>query len=340
MPEKHPFRNDEMNKIYAVILSLLCVGTCKMTPNDLSFNMHHTHFGTFATTEPGIGRSYLINEFRVCATEIAANSMRAYLKELAGTLNFTLLSPDQSMLVFPNENPADNEYNLEGMLRAKEGGVRAYYWRKPQLLTVTIEFHDKKVSPSSIAAITKQHFGLIESTELTLKSENIKQQNSKVEVRTDHELGRGVFAKEDIKKGEFVGGLYGKFHEAKDCMSLPEEYRDHVMQCADHFWRGNETPQEAVQYLNHSCDPNCGVQGLFDFVAMRDIKAGEELTTDYAMQDDSNWVVPGGKCLCGAQNCRGDILPYGDLTQKEKEQYKNYVSHWILHRYKICSCAQ
>jgi len=58
------------------------------------------------------------------------------------------------------------------------------------------------------------------------------------------------------------------------------------------------------------------------------------------MQDDSNWVVPGGECLCGAATCRGDILPYRDLSDEEKEQYHNYVSHWILHKYKICTCPK
>lgn len=40
--------------------------------------------------------------------------------------------------------------------------------------------------------------------------------------------------------------------------------------------------------LNHLCNPNVGVRGEITFVAMRDIKAGEELTTDYAMIDDDN----------------------------------------------------
>jgi SET domain-containing protein len=61
------------------------------------------------------------------------------------------------------------------------------------------------------------------------------------------------------------------------------------MQCTEDVYRVNKSADKAVQYLNHSCGPNCGVQGLFDFVVMRDIKAGEEITTDYAMRDDSNW---------------------------------------------------
>lgn len=48
-------------------------------------------------------------------------------------------------------------------------------------------------------------------------------------------------------------------------------------------------PQQIDQsyYLNHSKEPNMGeVAGGEDFVALRDIKAGEELTVDYATYDD------------------------------------------------------
>jgi len=39
-------------------------------------------------------------------------------------------------------------------------------------------------------------------------------------------------------------------------------------------------------FINHSCEPNVGFAGNVVLVAMRDIEAGEELTTDYAMFDD------------------------------------------------------
>lgn len=34
-------------------------------------------------------------------------------------------------------------------------------------------------------------------------------------------------------------------------------------------------------FLNHSCEPNVGVQGQTVFVALRDVLVGEELTLDY-----------------------------------------------------------
>ena len=57
-------------------------------------------------------------------------------------------------------------------------------------------------------------------------------------------------------------------------------------------------------YINHSCDPNIGFAGNVVLVAMRDIHAGEELTTDYAMFDDYEGSMD---CTCGRPNCRRRI---------------------------------
>ena len=43
-----------------------------------------------------------------------------------------------------------------------------------------------------------------------------------------------------------------------------------------------EEREVSMLYSNHSCDPNLGVRGEITFVAMRDIRAGEELTHDWA----------------------------------------------------------
>ena len=49
-------------------------------------------------------------------------------------------------------------------------------------------------------------------------------------------------------------------------------------------------------HLNHSYEPNLGVQGQITFVALCDIAADEELTFDYAMTDDepTRWSATAG----------------------------------------------
>jgi SET domain-containing protein len=67
-----------------------------------------------------------------------------------------------------------------------------------------------------------------------------------------------------------------------------------------------------ARFMNHSCQPNCKTEkwdvagdkrvGLF---ALRDIKAGEELTFNYNLESFRN--AQKKKCECGAPNCAGLI---------------------------------
>ena len=58
-------------------------------------------------------------------------------------------------------------------------------------------------------------------------------------------------------------------------------------------------------HLNHCCDPNVGLDKEFNFVAMREIKKGEELCWDYAYDETNpDFRMP---CSCGAKKCRGVV---------------------------------
>src|SRR3989304_5679499 len=91
--------------------------------------------------------------------------------------------------------------------------------------------------------------------------------------------GRGLFAIKPIKKGEIVAIKGGRIID----------------------WETLKKHEKLMMFLNHSCNPSVGVRGEITFTAMRDIKAGEELTIDYAMIDDDNYKM---KCYCGEKNCR------------------------------------
>lgn len=61
-----------------------------------------------------------------------------------------------------------------------------------------------------------------------------------------------------------------------------------------------------THYINHSCSPNAFMQILHNrilFLALRDIKPGEEITIDY----QSTLHSDDKRCICGAANCRGTI---------------------------------
>ena len=61
-----------------------------------------------------------------------------------------------------------------------------------------------------------------------------------------------------------------------------------------------------THYINHSCEPNAFMQILHDhilFIALRDIRPGEEITIDY----ESTLHSDKKRCVCRAKKCRGTI---------------------------------
>ena len=75
----------------------------------------------------------------------------------------------------------------------------------------------------------------------------------------------------------------------------------------------------AAMFINHSCDPNCEtdeIDGHVWIIAIRDIKAGEELTYDYMLYDGAeNDPAP---CFCGSKNCRGTMYSEEDLRKQKR----------------------
>lgn len=63
------------------------------------------------------------------------------------------------------------------------------------------------------------------------------------------------------------------------------------------------------QFINHSCNPNCGYMtdkdGNTYTVAMRPIRAGEELTKHYGTLETEASFTYGLACKCGSENCEG-----------------------------------
>lgn len=63
---------------------------------------------------------------------------------------------------------------------------------------------------------------------------------------------------------------------------------------------------------NHSCNPNTGIDGDLDLVALRGIRAGQEILWDYSTTMDlDNWSMSG--CQCQSPECRGAIGPFKNL---------------------------
>ena len=156
--------------------------------------------------------------------------------------------------------------------------------------------------------------------------------NSKV-IIGNNRFGKCLIVNEDIKKDEIIAEFDGKIYEVEKATELPkdlpENVVDHAIQFEEHKWKDSNG---YARYINHSCEPNCGIKGLFTIVAMRDIKEGEELLWDYDMTEDSDWRM---NCLCSMPSCRKIIGAFSLLPQNVREKYKGYVSDWLVKKYNL-----
>lgn len=77
----------------------------------------------------------------------------------------------------------------------------------------------------------------------------------------------------------------------------------------DHRQIPTKDDLETGDYINHSCDPNCGMKNAVCVVTMRDIAVGEAITFDYAMVNIGYRYIQAESfaCNCGADTCRGTI---------------------------------
>lgn len=78
--------------------------------------------------------------------------------------------------------------------------------------------------------------------------------------------------------------------------------------------------------INHSCDPNAWLTGL-NVTARKPIRAGEEITLDYATF--CNEIMEPFDCNCGADHCRKTIRGTDYRSAFVRERYGEHVSAYV-----------
>lgn len=152
-----------------------------------------------------------------------------------------------------------------------------------------------------------------------------------VKGRRSEIAGRGLVAVEAISKDEVVAVKGGHIVTTEQLGSMSERLQNSDVQITDnlHLVALADEEYEAVMlFINHSCEPNVGFAGNVVLVAMRDIVAGEELTTDYAMFDDYEGYMD---CTCGRSSCRGRVDGRDWQRADLQQRYRGYFS-WYLQR--------
>ncbi len=155
--------------------------------------------------------------------------------------------------------------------------------------------------------------------------------SSKLEVRINPEKGgHGVFARQPIPAGERVIVWGGRVISTQELEQVPEENRCSLVQIEEDLFSLTMGDPEPADMINHSCNPNVGLDGQIVLVAMRDIAAGEEVCFDYAMTDGIPYDE--FECVCGAENCRGWITGNDWKKPELWERYGKFFSNYLQHR--------
>ena len=138
----------------------------------------------------------------------------------------------------------------------------------------------------------------------------------------------GIFAKEDIKKGEPINAFGG--------IAIPkteiEEYRKTIshagVQVSDDFFIVPSSNEEIVEsgIFNHSCEPNVGFNSSVTMVAMRNIKVGEELVMNYAFMET---YFDSFNCNCSSPDCRKVIDSNTWKDNGFQDKYGKYYSPYL-----------
>ena len=142
---------------------------------------------------------------------------------------------------------------------------------------------------------------------------------------------RGLFTRRAFRRGETVC----EFRFVQEIKSR-SELEDHPHASIEHCTVVDgklylvDSPE---RFLNHSCDPN--VYGRFDadgayLVAVKDLSAGDELTTDYLINNEGGKSWP---CACGAFRCRGETgVSFFTLPIAFQTEYAPLLARWFVRR--------
>ena len=123
---------------------------------------------------------------------------------------------------------------------------------------------------------------------------------------------RGLYAALDIKKNTKIIEYKGKIITVKETETNPKFDNDkaiYLFNLNKKYDLDGDFKYNTARLINHSCDPNCEVDGIglkLWIYAVKDIKKNEELTYDYGFSFDKDYKdFP---CRCGAKKCVGFIV--------------------------------
>jgi SET domain-containing protein len=124
------------------------------------------------------------------------------------------------------------------------------------------------------------------------------EENFEVKTSSIPKIGKGLFTKVNLKKGDHIGFYTGKI--LTDDRANSDKYVESkylLWICKDWWIYGEGKESNYTRYINHSAKPNAELitsvrWKTARFVALKSIKAGEELFFDYGKDYWDNMDFP------------------------------------------------
>ena len=138
---------------------------------------------------------------------------------------------------------------------------------------------------------------------------------------------RGLYASKNIKSGTKIVEYIGKLISTKETETNPKfdnEKDIYLFNLNSKYDLDGDYSWNTARLINHSCNPNCEVEGKglkLWITTIKDIKKSEELSYDYGFGYDVDYKQ--FPCKCGSQNCVGYIVREGSRWRINKKFKKN-----------------
>ena len=142
---------------------------------------------------------------------------------------------------------------------------------------------------------------------------------------------RGLYAATNIKKNTKIIEYKGKIITVKETETNPKFDNDkaiYLFNLNKKYDLDGDFKYNTARLINHSCDPNCEVDGVglkLWIYAVKDIKKNDELTYDYGFSFDKDYKdFP---CRCGAKKCVGFIVNSQSRWRIKKSRKRKSTSN-------------
>jgi len=120
--------------------------------------------------------------------------------------------------------------------------------------------------------------------------------------------GTGGFARVEITTGSRIIEYVGEKITKQESLARCEKNNEYIFALSEAQDLDGNVDWNPARFLNHNCAPNCEAvleDGRIWIVAIRDARAGDELTFNYGYDLDEYREHP---CCCGTPGCVGFIV--------------------------------